>query len=44
VAVLVLLTAGNSGQIVDMKELGVWEPYAVRSRCWHRNMLCVCRH
>lgn len=21
--------AGNSGQIVDMKELGVWEPYQV---------------
>jgi chaperonin GroEL (HSP60 family) len=24
---------GNSGDIVDMQQLGVWEPYAVKVTC-----------
>ena len=27
-----MLPAGTSGSIVDMKELGVWEPYQVKAQ------------
>lgn len=36
--------AGTSGNIVDMKELGVWEPYQVHcacSACWPEVIMTV---
>lgn len=33
---------GTTGQVVDMKELGVWDPYAVRLQTLNTAVECAC--